>query len=132
MALPRPLACLVAAALAGCGGSPPPLTPPSPHGGMMLDLPDGRGVVEVVRQEAPDQPGRSRLLVYFLDAGLKPMTPSPASATLKPKQPRGVTIELKPAADGLESPPFEAPGGIEGELTATVGGKPTAVTIGIR
>jgi hypothetical protein len=135
----RLAACLLAASPAGCGQSQPSLTPMAPHGGTLVKLPDAQASAEIVRQDAPDKPGRTRLLLYYYGANLKPMTPAPTSATLKPKG-RGVPqVELKPTGDPdparageLASPSFQADGDVAGELSTTIGGKPVTVTISVR
>ncbi len=132
-------ACLLAATLAGCGGPPPSLGPPSPHGGSLFRLTDGRSTVEVVRRDAPDKPGQARLSLYFFDPGLKPKVPGPTVATLKPKERGARPVEFKPTGDAdparageLAAAPFEAPGDVAGELSATVDGKPVTATINVR
>jgi hypothetical protein len=135
----RLAACLLAASLAGCGPSQPSLTPRAPHGGMRIRLPDGQTSAEIVRQDAPDKPGQTRLLVYYYDAELKPLTPAPTAATLKPKG-RGVPpVEFKPTGDPdparageLGSSSFQADGDVAGDLSTTIGGKPVTITISVR
>jgi hypothetical protein len=135
----RLVAYLVAASLSGCGHPQAPLTPSAPHGGILVKLADGRSVAEVVRRDAPDKPGRTQLFVYYYDADLKPMTPAPTAATLKPKGRGARSVELKPTGDPdpskageLASDPFEATGDVSGELSATIGGKPVAAVINLR
>jgi hypothetical protein len=135
----RLAACLLAASLAGCGRSQPSLSPTAPHGGTLVKLPDAQASAEVVRQDAPDRPGQTRLLVYYYDAGLKPMTPAPTAATLKPKGRGAPPVEFKPTGDSdparageLASPSFQADGDVAGELSTTIGGKPVTITINIR
>ncbi len=132
-------ACLLAATLAGCGETQPVLVPIAPHGGTLVRFPDGKGFVEVIRQDAPASAGQSLVVAYYLDPEQKPLTPAPTSATLKLRGARKGTLELKPTGDadparigGLATPPFDAPGGIEGTLTATLAGKPVAVPISFR
>jgi hypothetical protein len=135
----RLAACLLAASLAGCGGDRPPLSPTAPHGGTLVKLPDGQASAEVVRLDAADTPGQTRLLVYYYHADLKPMTPPPTAATLKPKARGLAPVELKPTGDPdpakageLGSPSFQADGDVTGELSTTIGGKPVTITINIR
>ena len=48
----------LAAGLAGCGGEFTPRPgPASPHGGIMVPLPSGKGVVEVLKEAAPGKAG---------------------------------------------------------------------------
>jgi hypothetical protein len=132
---------LVAAILAGpgCTRTEPVMAPPPPHGGTLAGLPDGQGKLEIVRQEVPGAPDQARLILYFLDAHDKPLSPAPTAATLALKVPRGKSISFKPAGDAdpskagsLESPPFATGGDISGELSATIGGKPVKVSIAVR
>jgi hypothetical protein len=132
-------ACILAACLAGCGQTQIPLTPKSPHGGALVKLPDGRAVAEIVRQDTADKPGQTRLLLYYYDAELKPMTAAPTAATLKPKGRGATPVEFKPTGDAdpakageLASSTFQADGDVAGEISAIIDGKPVAVAISIR
>ncbi len=124
----------LALALAGRGESGPRPGPTAPHGGVLLGLPDDKGFVEVVRRDSPGQPGTGRIVVDFLDPSKNAMNPPPTSATLKlraSKNPK--PIDLKPAEAGaLETPPLPVQGDLEGELAATVDGKPINLSIAIR
>jgi len=129
---------LIAAALAGCEPAGPRGVLSAPHGGTLIDLPEGKGFVEVLRRDAPGKPGGSRVVLVFLDAVRRPMVAPPASATLKLRTDAGKSIDLKPTdpadPDGpaaLASPPLPA-GEIEGQVTATVDGKPAVLTINVR
>ncbi len=133
------LACLLAASPVGCGPSQPVLVPTAPHGGTLVRFPDGKGFIELLRQDTPTSASQSVVVAYYLDPERKPLTPMPASAALKLKGARKGTLELKPTGDadpaqagGLVTPPFDTPGGIEGTLTATLAGKPVAVPISLR
>jgi len=135
----RLLYVLPVASLAGCSTGPPEIMPKAPHGGAIVALPGNPNSIEVLRQESPDHPGKARLLVYGLDADLKPLTPAPTSATLKPRGRRVKSLELRPTNDSdpsrageLATEPFEDPGEVSGELTITIGGKPASVEIGVR
>jgi hypothetical protein len=130
---------LIASTLAGCGTSQSPITPKAPHGGMIFDLPENRGSVEVVRRPADDKPGRVRLSLYYLDAEMKPMPSPPAAATLKSRGRKAGSIEFRPPSGGdpakvgqLESPDLPDEGDFEGELTAAVDGKPATLSISVR
>ena len=128
-------ALLGASGLVGCSPTQAPLTPQAPHGGMIFDLPGGAGSVEVVRRLIADQPGRIRPCLYYLDAAMNPMTPPPTVATLKFRGRKGGSVEFQPPstqAGMLEGPNMPDAGDIEGELTATVDGKPAAVSISVR
>jgi hypothetical protein len=136
--MPRLPGILVAAALAGCGGTQAPIMPQAPHGGSILTLPDGKGRIEVLRQESPEKAGESRLLVYCLDAEMKPLTPGATAANLKPRGRGGRPLELKPTnnpdpsrSGELASEPFKEPGEVSGELTLTIGDRPVTLAIGV-
>ncbi len=121
--------------LAGCGESQPTLGPRPPHGGSLFKLSGQPGSVEVVLQDAEGAPGRSRLLLYYLDAEMKPATPAPAAATLTPKGRDAGPVEFKPVdgaeAGELASLPFPTGGEVVGELTATLNGKPVKAVINV-
>ena len=130
--------CL-AACLPGCGGQSPVLPPPPPHGGTAFPLPEGKGFVEVLRQDAPDQAGRTQLVIYFIDPESKPFGSPPTAASFLPRGRKAATIALKPTQDtdssksgGLASPPIDEPGDIVGTLSATIDSKPVSVAINIR
>ena len=129
----RLIACLIAATLAGCSSSEPSLPiVKAPHGGTLRTLPGGSGNVEVVRDDPTDKPGQTVITAYYYDAEMKPMSPTPGSASLRSRDRKVGTVALKPAGDALASDPFAANGGIDGELSATIGGKPVAVAISLR
>ena len=132
--------CLMAAALVGCTRTPPTLVPKSPHGGVLYGVPDAKGWLEIVREDDPDKPIKTRIVAYFLDDHFRPLEPRPTAVFFAPKAPRGApTVELKPTSDadpskasGLVSPPIDNSGSIAGELSATIGGKTIATAINIR
>jgi hypothetical protein len=130
---------LIAISLAGCDSPKPNLPPAPPHGGTAFPLPQGKGFVEALRQDAPDQPGRTQLLIYFLDAECKPIPASATNASFLPKGRRAEPVALKPSGDtdpskagGLASAPFSDPGAIAGVLSATIDRQPVAMSISIR
>ena len=90
--------CL-AASLAGCDGQRPKLPPPPPHGGTAFSLPEGKGFVEALRQDAPDQAGRTQLVVYFIDLERKPLRSAPAAASFQSRGRKAATLALKPIQD---------------------------------
>jgi hypothetical protein len=115
------------------------LPPPPPHGGTTFPLPDGKGFVEALRQDAPDHVGQTRLVIYFLDMECKPLRSAPTAASFRPRGRGAATIALKPIPDAgpskagaLASTPFEDPGDIAGMLSATIDGKPVSIAISIR
>jgi hypothetical protein len=130
---------LLVAPLAGCGSPRPDLPPAPPHGGTAYVLPGGGGFVEVLRQDAPERPGQTQLVVYFLDARREPLRPAPTSASFRPKARNATPVSLKPTGDadptrsgGLASESFGDPGEIAGVLSAMVGDRPVSVAINIR
>jgi hypothetical protein len=130
---------LAATTLAGCGPEANSLPPPPPHGGTAFPLPEGKGFVEALRQDVPDKPGQSKIVVYFLDAQSKPLSSALTAVSFQQKG-RGVAqVALKPTEDtdpskagGLASSPFNDPGEIAGMLSATIDGKPVSIAISVR
>jgi hypothetical protein len=129
---------LLGTALAGCDPPKPVLPPSPPHGGTAFPLPGGKGFVEVLRQESPDQPGLTQLVIYFLDAECKPIRSPATAASFQPRGRGAAPVALKPTGDaepkagGLASAPFRDPGEIVGVLSATIEGAPAAVAINLR
>jgi hypothetical protein len=130
---------LLAASLAGCDAPKPILPPPPPHGGTAFPLPQGKGFVEVLRQDVPDQPNLTQLVIYFLDAECKPLASASTVASFQPKGRRAAPVALKPTGDAdplktgrLASAPFGDPGDIVGVLSATIESKPVSIAISIR
>ena len=125
--------------IAGCGGSATSRSAAPPHGGSLVDLPEGRGYVEILKQTAPGKAGRSSIVVYFLDPDKNAMTPVPSAVTFKGQVTGNKPIAFKPIegagatkAGGLASEPIADRGEIEGDLTATTGSGPVTVPIMIR
>ena len=130
---------ILAASLTGCGGvNPAKPGPPTPHGGVVVPLPEDKGLVEVVKQPAPGKAGRTVIVVYFLDNDRNPMTAAPTTATFKGPSPADKPVSFKPItgdaakAGGLASDPINDRGDMEGDLTATVGGSPVTVSLTLR
>ncbi len=132
------IACFLASALAGCTPTQPTLVPKSPHGGVLHPFPDGKGQLEVVREDNPDKPDKVQITVYFLDASFKPLEPTPTAVAFKPKAPRNAPkVDLKPTNDpakasGLASPPLDNNGSVAGEISATIADKAITIPINIR
>jgi hypothetical protein len=130
---------LLTAILSGCGAPTIDLPPPPPHGGTAFALPEGKGFVEVLRHEPPEQPGSTQLVVYFLDAKCKTL-PSPSTTVSFTPRVRGAApVALKPIGDadpakagGLASAPFGDPGEIAGLLSATIENKSVSVAVNLR
>ncbi len=134
------VACVFGAFVMGCGRLEPTITrPQAPHGGTIVGLPNGLGNVEVVREAVDGKPDESKLFLYFIDAGGKPIVQAPTAANLKPKERRVAAVSFKPAAGtdsskmgALESSSVRAGGDISGELSTVIAGKPVAVIVNIR
>jgi hypothetical protein len=129
----------LATSMSGCDSPRPMLPPPPPHGGTAFPLPQGKGFVEALRQDVPDKPGLTQLVVYFLDAECKPLAPASTAASFLPKGRRPAPIALKPTGDtdptkagGLASAPFSDPGDIAGTLSATISSNPVSISISVR
>jgi hypothetical protein len=130
---------LFAASLAGCAGPKPILPPPPPHGGTAFPLPQGKGFVEVVRQDVSDQPTQTQLVIYFLDSEGKPLSSESIVASFQPRGRRAASVALKTIGDAdplksgaLASAPFGDPGEIVGVLSATIERNPVSIPISIR
>jgi hypothetical protein len=102
-------------------------------------MPEGKGFVEALRQDAPDQPGQTQLVLYFLDAECKPLLSLPTAVSFQPKGRGAATLALKPIGEadtakvgGLTSAPFRDPGEIVGMVSATIESKPLSVAINLR
>jgi hypothetical protein len=136
------LSAVFALTLTGCGSPRVNLPPAPPHGGTAFALPEGKGFVEVVRQEAPGlagQSGQTQLVVYFLDTECKPLSTGAIAAYFRPRGSIVAPISLAPIATpdspdtrGLASPPFRDPGEIVGVLSATIESKTVSVDINVR
>jgi hypothetical protein len=131
--------CIIAAGSPGCTLQELALPPPPPHGGTAYSLPARTGFVEVVRQEAPNRPGQTQLVIYFMDTECKPLRSPPAKAIFEPRGKKAAKIALTPIAvsepakaGGLASAPFVDPGDLVGLLSATIDHKPFSISISIR
>jgi hypothetical protein len=132
-------AFLFAAIVPGCSSRSVNLPPAPPHGGIAFTLPEGKGFVEVLRQEVPEQPGRTRLVAYFLDAACKPVLSALTAVSFTPKGRGAAPGAFKPIGDAdlakagaMASVPFPDPGEIVGLLSATIENKPVSVAINLR
>jgi hypothetical protein len=134
-----PAVLVVAAILSGCSSPGVDLPPSPPHGGTAFALPDGKGFVEVVRQDAAGQPGFTQLFVYFLDAERNTRPSASITASFKPRDRGAEPVTLKPIGDadpaqvgGFTSAPFRDPGEIVGLLSATFASQPLSVAVNLR
>jgi hypothetical protein len=130
---------VLATSLAGCDSPRPILPPAPPHGGTAFPLPQGKGFVEALRQDVPDNPGQTQLVIYFLDVECKPLTSAPTAASFLPKGRRPAPIALNQTGDtdpsktgALATAPFSDPGDIAGTLSVTIDKKPVSISISIR
>ena len=135
----NPMAVWAALFLAGCGQATVKLPPPPPHGGTAYSLPDGKGFIEVLRQEVPDQPSQAKLVVYFLDADCRPLSSTPGAVAFEPRGKTSMKVAFTPAgasdaanAGALTSAPFPDSGDIGGTLSATIDGKAISVAVSVR
>jgi len=118
----------------GCGSSNNS-GPPTPHNGALVELPDRKGFLEIVKQAASGKAGRSQIVIHFLDRDRNPMSGAPTAATFKGQASGNKPVALKPmegGAGGLISEPIADRAEIEGEMTATIDGSPVTVPIMIR
>jgi hypothetical protein len=124
--------------LTGCGGGPPSTSnagPPPPHQGNLTTLPGGKGYVEVVQKKAasPTTPLTGEVSFYFLkDDGSTPFAPAPSTGTLTVGK-KKITLEAQ--GDGLATPngpPIFPKGGVDGELSVELDGKPVTIPLGVR
>jgi hypothetical protein len=125
-------------ALAGCGGSPQALPPPS-HDGAMFELPGGKGFFEIKTEEEATTSRGSKsktgptntILVYFYQPDrTTEMSPAPTDVTVKVGfGPESPAVPLSPRAKGADSPsgfastPGPYPSGFRGQLSAKIGGE---------
>jgi hypothetical protein len=123
----------------GCDQSRSVLPPPPPHGGTAFALPQGNGFVEVLKQDAPEQPGQTRLVIYFMDTERKPLRSAPAGVSFHPRGKKAPRISLTPTSDsepstasGLASALFADPGELIGSLSAKIDGEPLSIAISVR
>ncbi|WP_165221793.1 hypothetical protein [Aquisphaera insulae] len=119
--------------LAGCGGpslsTDNPGTPP-PHGGEVINLPGGKGHVEVVKK-SPSASG-GEVTFYFFKDSTTPYSPAPTSGTFTSGKKE---ITLRPEGDGLTTPAGPAilrGGAIDGTLTVELDGQKLTIPLGVR
>ena len=132
-------AALILAILAGCDGPPNPKPgPATPHNGSLVALPDGLGFVEILKEADPARRGQSKVVAYFLDPSKNPLA-AVTTVSLKSQASGGKAVDFKPAGDAgpakagaMISSSFSDRGEVEGDLTATIGGKPITVPINVR
>jgi hypothetical protein len=135
--------------LAGCGRGETPaprITIAAPHGGFLVDLPDGKGYVELISEVVGSKPGKksdqSVIAVYFISPdGKSAISPAPSDVSFKLSingAENSVSLQPLPKdkADPIDAGRFaSAPGNysarseVQGELTATLDGAAVALPI---
>ena len=135
----RAATALLAGLLLGCGGPPSTrLTTAPPHGGSLVDLPDGKGLAEIVTRAAKKGDAtQSEFTVYFLASDrTTTLSPTPTTASLTISTPQGEkTVELKPWNEALISLPAASVldgHDLDGTLNVEIGGQTVNVPIGGR
>jgi hypothetical protein len=131
--------------LAGCGGSSlSGSAPTAPHGGIMAEIPGGKGFAEVMVGTASGGKGvrkgqqvKSEIAAYFYQAdGTTEMSPPPTDVKVKVGTGAGSPtfgLAPQPKEKGkFASEPAELPEGFRGQLEATVNGEPVSVGFAIR
>lgn len=131
---------LLVGLLLGCGGGTPstiPTTAP-PHGGSLLNLPDGKGYVEIVIKPIKQgDKSQSEFQIYFLGPDRNSaLSPAPSVARLTVSLPVGEkTIELQPKDGVFLSPPAESllnGHDLSGNLNVDLGSGPIKIEISNR
>jgi hypothetical protein len=120
----------------GCGGGSPTSSPETtaPHGGTLIRLPGGQGMVEVVKKASPSksQPVTAEVSFYFLKDANTPYSPAPSAGTLTTGK---KTVNLKAEGDGLvtpNGPPLFPKGEPDGTLAVDLDGKNVKIPLGVR
>jgi hypothetical protein len=123
----------------GCDQSRSVLPPPPPHGGTAFPLPQGKGFVEILKLDAPEKPGQTRLVIYFMDAERQPLLSAPISASFQPRGKKAAKISLAATGDSepsngsrLASALFTDPGELIGTLSAKINGELLSIAVSIR
>lgn len=119
----------------GCGGGS--LTSnagtPAPHGGSIINLPGGKGYVEVVKKDvgASKASVTSEVAFYFLKDMSTPYSPAPSSGTLTIGK-KKVTLSAEGEAMVTPNgPPLFPKGDPDGTLSVELDGKTVNVPLGV-
>jgi hypothetical protein len=105
---------------------------------MLVTLPDGNGLVEVVKKEGASGSDSmtSEVAFYFFKSPFKPYSPAPTSGTLEVGQNKKIVkVALKAEGEALVTPPGPAlfrGGDVDGSLSVELDGKPTTIPLGMR
>jgi hypothetical protein len=122
----------------GCGGGPPSTSDPGkppPHGGTLVNLPGGAGMVEVVHKggSASAKSVTGEVSFYFFKDAYTPFSPSPSAGTLALANAK--KVELKSEGETLVTPPgpplFKT-GAVDGTLTVQLDGTTKTIPLGVR
>lgn len=131
--------------LAGCGGGTSSGgAPAAPHGGIMAEVPGGKGFAEVTVGPADGAKGakrgqqvQSQISAYFYQPdGTTEMSPAPTDVKVKVgTSASSPTVALTPQSKDkgkFASEALELPEGFRAQLEATINGEPVQVTFAIR
>jgi hypothetical protein len=118
----------------GCGGrvSTANPGPPPPHGGRLILLPDGTGLIEVVKKKGT-APMTGEVSFYFFKDAYTPYEPAPESGILVIDDQRKVPLQ----ADGdalvtSTGPVLFGDDDVDGVLSVELDGEPRQIPLGIR
>jgi hypothetical protein len=120
----------------GCGGAPSTLNPgpPPPHGGAVVNLPGGAGLVEIVKKatSGSEKTVTSEVSFYFFKDAYTPFSPAPSSGTLTLANAK--KVELTPEGEALVTPPGRPlfKGDVDGTLTVQLDGSTKTIPLGVR
>jgi hypothetical protein len=122
----------------GCGGGAPDTSNPGeppPHGGLLVKMPGGTGLVEIVKKDTSpsEKTVTAEASFYFFKSAYTAYSPSPSTGTLTPAN--GKKVELKAEGDALVTPPgppLFKQGAVDGTLTIELDGKTRTIPLGVR
>ena len=127
--------CLVGLVV-GCGGSGSLSTansgPLPPHEGTLVQFPDGRGLVEVVKKSGK-APITAEVSFYFYQNAYKPFENGPEAGFLVIDQKRRVSLQAD--GDALVTPTgpvLFANKDVDGVLSIELDGEPIQIPLGLR
>jgi hypothetical protein len=128
------LGAWIVTALVGCGDGVSTANPGEqpPHGGTLILLSDGSGMVEVVKKTGTS-PMTAEVSFYFYSDAYSPYDPSPQKGVLQVSKQRSVT--LIPQEDALVTPEgavMFANRDVDGILTVELDGISRQIPLGMR
>jgi hypothetical protein len=122
--------------LIGCGGGAPDTSNPGeapPHGGVVMNLPGGSGLIEIVKKDVPPSQANvtAEVAFYFFKKAYTPFSPNPSSGTLTVGDKK---VDLKADGEALVTPPGPPlfKGGVDGTLTVELEGTSKSIPLGVR